>query len=184
MLVEPHLAPATVNALLTTGGKPPANGGKPPVAVDVIYADAPTRERRAPMLRAVFGDGLDAVAPDDGGDAIAAAFFGGADAPGAAADGGADGGGAAGGGGWRRAALEEPDALGRTLWCAELTVDMSKFTKQPEQVRRRRDCFGGVWHLGCDDAVSAACCHIDKPPRGHDHRPLRDLCFQTNSPAL
>ena len=151
VLVEPLLAPATVNGLLTTGGKPPMCAAAS-VTVDVFYADESTRERRAPMLRAVFGPGLDVVAPDDGGDAVAAAFLAepaardtittieSGDATEVSTDDSADSddaGDITGGGGCSRAALQEPDERGCTLWCAELTVDMSKITKQPEQVRHR-----------------------------------------------
>ena len=159
VLVEPLLAPATINGLLTTGGKAPVCAAAS-VTVDAFYADESTRDRRAPMLRAVFGPGLDVVAPDDGGDAVAAAFLAepaardtittieSGDATEISTDDSADSDDAgleegdsaddiAGGGGCSRAALQEPDERGCTLWCAELTVDLNKITKQPEQVRHR-----------------------------------------------
>ena len=110
VLVAPELPASLVNGLLR--GVSPAAGA---ARVDVAFADAAARDRRAAMLRAAFPAGADALAGDGAGDAVLAAFAAG-DADGAAA----------------AAALEFADSRGRALSCAEVTADLDKDTKQPE----------------------------------------------------
>ena len=116
ILVEPILSKALVNALLTGGQS------KTAVRVDVAFADEATRERRTAMLRAIFAAGFDTVTPDDGGDTTLNTFISGRSMSGDSVVDTIE-----------EARLDEPDAIGRSLWFAELTIDMDKQSKQPEQ---------------------------------------------------
>ena len=148
-LLDPELPTSLVNALLTGSGsgnsgssgssndgdkkkKPSpapdakANGKKkaspPALPVDVAYADAAKRDRRGPMLRGVFAEGKDTVAPEDGGSPILRCFLDveWIDGDG---DGDDDEGGCGGGDGHRR--NPEYDGLGRSVWLAELLLEMN-----------------------------------------------------------
>ena len=80
--------------------------------------------RLIPQARALnmdileIGEGIAVIAPDDGGDAVLRAFM-----PPTSSDAEAA----------VEAAFAEEDSRGRRLRCAEVTVDMSPLTKQPEQ---------------------------------------------------
>ncbi|KAJ1461678.1 CobW/HypB/UreG, nucleotide-binding domain-containing protein [Pelagophyceae sp. CCMP2097] len=114
VLIEPLLKPTAVTALLAPTQKP-ANGALC-TRVDVVYADEAARDRRGAMVRACFAKGLDCVAPEYQGDAVISALSTVAFDILPTAE-----------------ALEAPDGRGRTLWFAELSVEASKYTKQPEQ---------------------------------------------------
>ena len=160
VLVEPALAPAVVNALLVARGKRPSGSNQAP-RLDVVYADRAVRDRRAPMLRAVFTEGADFVAPLDDSAlrtcAVLAALAGPAASTTAPPS-------------LETAAhpttlLSEPDGLGRTLWLAELTVEMSKYTKQPEQVALDRT---DELQRDCARAARAAAALASKPLHDDD----------------
>ena len=72
------------------------------------------------------------------------------------------------------AAFGAEDSRGRRLRCAEVTVDMSPLTKQPE-TRLRRRVVGGT-PRGGDDAEAdepAAACDADDRGRSQRRRPSR-----------
>eukprot|EP01052_Picozoa_sp_SAG31_P038899 SAG31_NODE_5286_length_2632_cov_2.478484_1_plen_585_part_01 len=121
VLVEPTLSKAVVNSLLTSDERASSNHS---VRVDVAFSDHATRERRAPMLRAIFVDGVDTVAHDDDcANVLVMQTF--VDSGNASSSSIVDA--------VNEARFDEPDASGRTLWFAELVIDMDYHTKQPTQ---------------------------------------------------
>lgn len=113
VLVEPALSAVAVNGLLACK-TPPARQ----IRVDAAFADEDAWARRGPAITAACGEGIAVIAPDDGGDAVLRAFM-----PPTSSDAEAA----------VEAAFAEEDSRGRRLRCAEVTVDMSPLTKQPEQ---------------------------------------------------
>ena len=113
VLIEPLLTAVAVNGLLACK-TPPARR----ITVDASFADEDTQMRRGPAIAAACGEGISVIAPDDGGDAVLRAFLPRADDDAEAAV---------------EAVFGAEDSRGRRLRCAEVTVDMSPLTKQPEQ---------------------------------------------------
>ena len=113
VLVEPTLSAVAVNGLLATKAAPARR-----IRVDAAFADADAQMRRGPAIAAACGEGISVIAPDDGGDAVLRAFLPTTDDDAEAAV---------------EAAFGAEDSRGRRLRCAEVTVDMSPLTKQPEQ---------------------------------------------------
>ena len=112
VLVEPTLSAVAVNGLLACK-TPPARR----IRVDAAFADDDAQMRRGPAIAAACGEGISCIAPDDGGDAVLRAFLPRTDDDAEAAV---------------EAAFGAEDSRGRRLRCAEVTVDMSPLTKQPE----------------------------------------------------
>ena len=136
VLVEPTLSAVAVNGLLACK-TPPARR----IRVDAAFADTDAQMRRGPAIAAACGEGISVIAPDDGGDAVLRAFLPRTDDDDAEAA--------------VEAAFGAEDSRGRRLRCAEVTVDMSPLTKQPEQ----RFVDVSLADLLRDDAVDepAAC---------------------------
>ena len=114
VLVEPTLSAVAVNGILACK-TPPARR----ITVDAAFADDDARMRRGPAIAAACGEGISVIAPDDGGDAVLRAFLPRTDDEALEAA--------------VAAAFGAEDSRGRRLRCAEVTVDMSPLTKQPEQ---------------------------------------------------
>ncbi len=88
------------------------------IRVDAAFADDDAQMRRGPAIAAACGECISVIAPDDGGDAVLRAFLPRTDDDAEAS---------------AEAAFGAEDSRGRRLRCAEVTVDMSPLTKQPEQ---------------------------------------------------
>ena len=114
VLVEPTLSAVAVNGLLACKTPPVRR-----ITVDTAFADDDAQMRRGPAIAAACGEGISSIAPDDGGDAVLRAFL-------PRRDGDDDAEAAV------EAAFGAEDSRGRRLRCAEVTVDMSPLTKQPE----------------------------------------------------
>ena len=140
VLVEPTLSAVAVNGLLACKTPPVRR-----IRVDAAFADADAQMRRGPAIAAACGEGISCIAPDDGDDAVLRAFLPRADDDDAetAVD----------------VAFGAEDSRGRRLRCAEVTVDMSPLTKQPEQ--RFVDVTTAELLRGDDEADEPAACDAD-----------------------